>query len=229
MSLLLRTLLRDPLVTRPLSRAIRRFDNNLWVDDWPVARVRRLAPATYESSLGLMEDMSRQMANTMNRMQEMMEDMETLDDWASRLEPPAKRPRDVDATVKRTESGGLQLTLDMADYKPEDLKIKLVDDHLVIEADSEQAGEDSYKRSHFKRWFKVPEDCKLEEIRSKLTEDSKLLIDLPMNKPIESKEKTIPIEVERREAVTNQGGNNRRENHHQHQEDQPQVKHTASG
>lgn len=145
-----------------------------------------------------MDAMNRQMDMAMNRMQEFADDLEALDSLVGRFdegEPTSKRRRN-DTVVKRTESGGLQLALDVTDYKPEDLKIKLVDDNLVVEAVQETSGEDSYSRSHFKRWFKLPEGCKSEDIRSKLTRDNQLVIELPSRKPLEQKGHNIPIEME---------------------------------
>lgn len=197
MSLILRSLLRDPLAARPLTRALRRLDNDLWLDELPVKRMRRYNPS-YESPISIMDDMNRQMNAALDRMNEFAEDLDALESWTMRESRPRafKRRRD-EAVVRRTESGDLQLALDVGEYKPEDLKIKLVDDNLVIEAASESSGEDSYRRSHFKRWFKLPEDCKLEEIKSKLTADNKLLIDLPGTKPQEEQGRTIPIEMEK--------------------------------
>lgn len=199
MSLILRSLLRDPFVTRPLSRALRRrLDDDIWSDEWRPRRVRRALPV-HDSPALLMDAMNRQMDMAMNRMQEFAEDLDELDSFVGRLnedhQPEPKRRRS-DSIVKRTESGGLQLALDVSDYKPEDLKIKLVDDNLVVEAISESSAEDSYSRNHFKRWFKLPQDCKLEDIRSKLTRDNKLVIELPTKKPLGQKGQNIPIEME---------------------------------
>lgn len=201
MALLLRSLFRDPLVSRPLSRALRRFDDDLWVDQWPAKRARRALAPEWDSPAVLVEDLNRNMTVAMNRMQEFAEDLEALDAIAGRLvERDNNRPRKVkarreDMALKRTEDGGIQLALDVNDFKPEDLKIKLVDDNLVVEASSESSGKDSYRRSHFKRWFKLPEGCKTDEIKSKLTEDNRLLIDLPTEQPLEDKARTIPIEM----------------------------------
>jgi len=197
MSLLLRSLLRDPKVTRPLSRAVRRFDDD-WLDEWPSKRIRRSAPG-YDSPIALVDDMNRQMVAAVQRMQEFAEDLEALDSVFDRVDKPSRsqavRRRRDDAVLRRTEEGSLQLALDVAEYRPEDLKIKLVDDNLIIEAISESSGKDSYRRNQFKRWFKLPEDCKVDEIRSRLTEDHKLLIDLPTSEPLEDKARTIPIEM----------------------------------
>lgn len=206
MSIMLRTLFRDPLVSRPLRRAIKRMEDDLFFDELPVVKVRRTQPLYDESPAVLMDSMSRQVANAMNKMQE---DLEILDNWLNddRWDGLAKRVRSGDnCAVRRTESGGLQLALDVADYKPEDLKIKLEDDNLVIEANNEQSSENSYQKSHFKRWFKLPDGCDPDSIRSRLTSDGRLLVDLPNPKPIENNTKEIPIQVERREAVTNGSG-----------------------
>lgn len=149
-----------------------------------------------------MNDMNRQMTAAMNRMQELTEDLDTLDSWVDSWSDRDSRPRRSrsadQALLRRTESGGLQLALDVSDFKPEDLKIKLVDDNLVIEGNSETSGKDSYRQTQFKRWFKLPEDCKLEEITSKLTSDKRLVIDLPSNKPLEQQQtRSIPIEMEK--------------------------------
>lgn len=200
--------MRDPLVTRPLSRALaRRFDDDLWLDDWPSKKVRRIGG--YDSPVSIIDDVNRQMVAAMNRMHDFAEDLDAMDSLVSRLDKDSRskgnKRRREDAILKRTESGGLQLALDVSDFKPEDIKIKLQDDNLLVEGITEHSGQDSYHRNHFKRWFKLPEDCKLEEIKSRLTEDNHLLIDLPTSKPIESRTtRTIPIEMDKSKQ-TSQG------------------------
>lgn len=209
--MILRSLFRDPKLARPLQRAVsRRFDDDFWLDDWPSHRVRRArSPSRYDNSpLALMEQMDRQMSAAMNQMQELAHDLSSMDSLMTRYDPENwvrdSNRSSQDVVVRRTEDGGLQLALDVADFKPEDLKIKLVDDnHLVVEAVSETSGKDSYQKSHFKRWFRLPEDCKVEEIKSQLTEDKQLLVDLPTNKPLEAeKARTIPIEMAKPKETT---------------------------
>lgn len=206
MSLILRQLMRDPArATRPLSRALaRRWDDDFWAldDVWPTKRARRLAPVEYTTPLSVVEDMNRQVMTAMNRMNDLVEDLEHFDSLVDRLDRGRINGRGVkrqrEESVRRLEDGALQLALDVSDFKPEELKIKLVDNSLVVEAQSEHSGKDSYRKSHFKRWFKLPEDCKVDEIKSKLTEDNQLLIDLPTTKPVEqAKTRQIPIEREK--------------------------------
>lgn len=100
--------------------------------------------------------------------------------------------------TSRTEDGNLQVAVDVAQYKPEEVQVKLCDDHLVVEAKTENAENDSYHKSELKRWIKLPADVKQEGIKSCLGPDGKLLIHVPMNKPIaDSTSRTIPIEIQK--------------------------------
>ena len=106
--------------------------------------------------------------------------------------------------TQRTEDGNLQVAMDVAQFKPEEVNVKLCDDNLVVEAKTETSENDSYHKAEFKRWIKLPSDCKQEGIKSTITPDKRLLIEVPMNKPIEnSRSRNIPIEVQKKQAVEN--------------------------
>lgn len=98
----------------------------------------------------------------------------------------------------RTEDGTLQMAIDVSQYKPEEVKVKLCDDNLVIEARTESSENDSYHKSEFKRWLKLPQDVKQEAIKSTLTPDKKLVIEVPCNKPIQAdRSRNIPIDIQK--------------------------------
>lgn len=98
----------------------------------------------------------------------------------------------------RTEDGNLQVAIDCSQYKPEEINVKVCDDNLVVEAKTESSQNDSYHKAEFKRWVKLPADVKQESIKSTLTPDRKLLIHVPMNKPIaDSRSRSIPIDVQK--------------------------------
>lgn len=102
----------------------------------------------------------------------------------------------------RTEDGNLQLAIDVSQYKPEEINVKLCDDSLVVEAKTESSENDSYHKSEFKRWVRLPQDVKHEAIKSTITPDKKLLIEVPCTKPIDSsRSRNIPIEVQKPQAV----------------------------
>lgn len=101
----------------------------------------------------------------------------------------------------RTEDGNLQMAFDVAQYKPEEVNVKLCDDNLVVEAKTETSENDSYHKAEFKRWIKLPADVKHEAIKSTWTPDRKLLIQVPMNKPIaDSRSRNIPIDIQKAPA-----------------------------
>lgn len=215
-SIVLRTLLRDPDVARfadqrysshPIARALRRLDDDFY-DDWPLSVSQRRHPPFWTSD----DVIGKQVVDAMNKITDFAQEIDQL------THDVTPRLGGGDLLMKRTGDGSLQLALDVKDYKPEDIKINLVDNHLVIEARNESSGENSYHKSEFKRWFKLPENCKLEEIKSNLTKDNKLLISLPSTKPAieQTKVRSIPINVDQREAVENkkteagdQGQNNK--------------------
>lgn len=98
----------------------------------------------------------------------------------------------------RAEDGTLQMAIDVGQYKPEEINVRLCDDNLVVEAKTESSQNDSYHKSEFKRWLKLPQDVKHEAIKSTLTADKKLLIEVPCHKPIQSeRSRNIPIDVQK--------------------------------
>lgn len=99
----------------------------------------------------------------------------------------------------RTEDGNMQVAMDVAQFKPEEVNVKICDDNLVVEAKTESSENDSYHKAELKRWIKLPADCKHEAIKSTITPDKRLLIEVPMNKPIaDSRSRNIPIEVQKK-------------------------------
>lgn len=100
--------------------------------------------------------------------------------------------------TSRTEDGNLQLAVDVSQFKPEEVNVKLCDDNLVIEAKSETSENDNYHKAELKRWIRLPADVKHDAIKSTLTPDRKLMIEVPMNKPIaDSRSRSIPIQVQK--------------------------------
>lgn len=102
----------------------------------------------------------------------------------------------------RTEDGNLQMAIDVSQYKPEEINMRLCDDNLVVEAKTESSENNSYHKSEFKRWLKLPADCKHDAIKSTLTPDMKLIVEVPVLKPIaDSRSRTIPTDVQQKPAV----------------------------
>lgn len=102
----------------------------------------------------------------------------------------------------RGEDGTLQVALDVSQFKPEEVNVKLCDNNLVVEAKTESSENDSYHKAEFKRWLRLPQDVKHDAIKSTMTPDKKLVIEVPCHKPIQSdRSRTIPIDVQKPQAV----------------------------
>lgn len=118
--------------------------------------------------------------------------------------------------MQRKEDGNLQVAVDVSQFKPEEVHVKLCDDNLVVEGKTETSQNDSYHKAEFKRWIKLPADVKHDAIKSTLTHDNRLVIDVPVNKPIQdARSRSIPIQVQKQPAVENGTGdkaNNKQEN-----------------
>lgn len=155
-----------------LSQPVRRVDR---YDQWPV-------PSSFDQAL--------------NELQSVMENVnEAIGHYQTSL------LKDVGAggmKTTRTEEGNIQLAIDVSQYKPEEVTVKLCDDNLVVEAKTESSENDSYHKSEFKRWLRLPHDVKTEAIKSTITPDKKLVIEVPCQKPIQlDRSRNIPIDIQK--------------------------------
>ncbi|XP_073844002.1 heat shock gene 67Bc [Musca autumnalis] len=85
--------------------------------------------------------------------------------------------------------------LDVGLFRPDELNVKVVNNHLVIEAKHEERESDDtgYVSRHFVRRYELPKDCDQDAIVSKLTADGVLSVSLPKSKN-GVKERVIPIQ-----------------------------------
>ncbi|XP_013115951.1 heat shock protein 67B3 [Stomoxys calcitrans] len=85
--------------------------------------------------------------------------------------------------------------LDVGLFRPDELNVKVVNDHLIIEAKHEERETDDsgYISRHFVRRYELPKDCDQDAIVSKLTADGVLSVMLPKSK-VAAKERVIPIQ-----------------------------------
>ncbi|CAM4780758.1 unnamed protein product [Rotaria magnacalcarata] len=95
-----------------------------------------------------------------------------------------------------TESDGsrkFQLTFDMRGFEPEEVKLKTQNGSLMISAKKEQKGGNSYSLHEFSQTYTLPEDLKLEDLKSTFAETGILTIEAPLPK-VEPKNRQIQIE-----------------------------------
>lgn len=74
----------------------------------------------------------------------------------------------------------MQVNLDVQQFKPEEINVKVVDDYLVVEGKHEEKQDKhGYISRQFTRRYKLPENVNLEAIQSSLSSDGILSIAAP--------------------------------------------------
>lgn len=72
------------------------------------------------------------------------------------------------------------MNLDVQQFKPEEVTVKVVNNYLVVEAKHEERGDEhGYISRHFVRRYKLPEDIDLDAITSTLSSDGVLQLMAP--------------------------------------------------
>jgi len=95
-----------------------------------------------------------------------------------------------------TESDGsrkFQLAFDMRGFDPEEVKIKTQNGRLSISAKKEKKADNSYSLHEFSQTYTLPEDLKLDDLKSTFAENGILSIEAPLPK-VEAKDRQIQIE-----------------------------------
>ncbi|XP_017464914.1 PREDICTED: heat shock protein 23-like [Rhagoletis zephyria] len=91
---------------------------------------------------------------------------------------------------------GFQANLDVQQFKPSELTVKVVDDHIVVEGKhEEQEDEHGYISRHFVRRYALPKGYKADKVVSTLSSDGVLTVNVP--KPaIEDKSNERVIQIQ---------------------------------
>ncbi|XP_066594675.1 protein lethal(2)essential for life-like [Prorops nasuta] len=117
------------------------------------------------------------------------------------------REEDSGWSVVKNEDDKFVVSLDVQQFKPEEVNVKVVDNYIIIEGKHEEKQDDHGIISrHFVRKYLVPEQCNPEMATSTLSSDGVLTISTP-RKPeaLENKkEKPIKIEHTGKPALENQ-------------------------
>lgn len=79
-----------------------------------------------------------------------------------------------------TPEDGFEVALNVKNFKPEEVSVKVADNNVIIEAKHDERSEDgSFVSRHFSRRYAVPEDCSIKDIASTLSADGILTIRAP--------------------------------------------------
>lgn len=114
------------------------------------------------------------------------------------------RPRDVTESNARSEVAelkydkeGFELKLDVHQYKPEELNVKLAGNRLSVSGKHEQKQDDhGFVSREFQREIEIPEDVDLESLTSSLSEGGILSIRANVKGAEKPPEKQIEIKAE---------------------------------
>lgn len=84
--------------------------------------------------------------------------------------------------------------MDVQQFTPEEVKVKIVDNNLIIEGKHEEKqDEHGFISRQFQRRYLLPECHDVQKIESKLSSDGVLTISVPKRPTVEGNEKIIPI------------------------------------
>lgn len=97
-----------------------------------------------------------------------------------------------------------QVTLDVQQFTPEEIEVKVVDRHVIVHAKHEEKQDvHGWISREFTRKYLIPEQCDIAEVTSKLSSDGVLTIAAPRkDQPQTNNGKIIKIEQTGQPAVT---------------------------
>ncbi|XP_004523812.1 heat shock protein 23 [Ceratitis capitata] len=110
----------------------------------------------------------------------------------------SRLPKELGDTIEpMVGKDGYQVSLDVAQFKPSELTVKVVDNNVVVEGKYEgREDEHGFISKHFVRSFSLPRGYKAEEAMSTLSSDGILTVNVPKPPGLEDKsaERVIPIQ-----------------------------------
>ncbi|XP_011198115.2 heat shock protein 23 [Bactrocera dorsalis] len=106
------------------------------------------------------------------------------------------RKLDKDLPLATIGKDGFQASMDVQQFKPSELTVKVVDDHIVVEGKHEEREDDhGYISRHFVRRYALPKGFEADKVVSTLSSDGVLTVHAP--KPaIEDKSNERVIQIQ---------------------------------
>ncbi|OAD53802.1 Protein lethal(2)essential for life [Eufriesea mexicana] len=99
-----------------------------------------------------------------------------------------------------------QVTLDVSQFKPEEINVKVADEKVIVEANHEEReDEHGWVSRHFVRKYIIPSQCDVSKVESRLSSDGILCITAPRKETLKlpSNEKVIKIQYTGEPALAN--------------------------
>lgn len=100
-------------------------------------------------------------------------------------------------SVTNSEKDGFQVCLDVQQFTPSEINVKVVDHFIVVEGKHEERADDVGLISRqFTRRYALPKEYNMNDVVSTLSSDGVLTIKVPpVSKAPEIKEKVVPIQI----------------------------------
>lgn len=96
--------------------------------------------------------------------------------------------------LAKINKDGYQVSMNVSEFKPEELTVKVVDNHVIVEGKSEEQNDDhGYVSRHFLRRLALPNGFEADNAISTLSSDGVLTVSVPKSQ-IEEKAREIPIQ-----------------------------------
>ena len=106
-------------------------------------------------------------------------------------------------SLELTEDGKFQYGCDVGGFRPEELKVDMVGDEVVVEGEHKHEDDKQSIQRKFVRRFKLPEGIDKDSLRCDLDEKGKLQIYGQKLALPEAEKKNIPISLQQNQAVEN--------------------------
>ena len=107
--------------------------------------------------------------------------------------------RDAQTIKVRDDDKVFEIRLNTQNYRPDEIKVNVVDKVLSIEGKHEEKSEDGsrFTSRQFFRKFALPDECPADQVVSNLSADGVLLVTAP-KLAIKDSERAVPIQMEKK-------------------------------
>ena len=105
-----------------------------------------------------------------------------------------------------TRNNKFNLDMDVRQYDPSEISVKLDNDMLEISGKHEKTTDGRYEFCEFRQKCNVPANVQMDQLKCKVDKDGYLKIEAPLKEPkkaVEDKSRDIPIQVVNRAQIKN--------------------------
>ncbi|KAL7733771.1 hypothetical protein ACLKA6_011496 [Drosophila palustris] len=103
----------------------------------------------------------------------------------------------ISGPVSQVGKDGFQVCMDVAQFKPSELNVKVVDNSIVVEGKHEEREDDhGYITRHFVRRYKLPDGYEADKVASTLSSDGVLTVNVPKPAAIEDKASERIVQIQ---------------------------------